>query len=294
MNRMMNDAARPTKERMRFYSKGKMILQSVLGGIAASAGLELFLHPHELIAGGVTGISALVSFYTEKHFGVLLLLFNLPLLFLYSLLGRRPVLLNVLPGLLAFAGSAVLLTPLPAMSGEPVIAALAGGVCLGIGAGLAVKSGGLLDTLGLEENCQVRPIAFMRFNRIFLMKHLFLVCHGAVLIYAGAAMGWERTLYSALACIAAYETSSLILWGSRRSVCVTSYNLEEIRLEIKRRIQLDTETSFPNVDDRDIEPDGLRYTVHVLDIPRFKAVVKRMDPEAKVVFAWRFEVGRKK
>ncbi|MWV42991.1 YitT family protein [Paenibacillus sp. HJL G12] len=259
------------------------ILQSVLGGIAASIGLELFLHPHELIAGGVTGISALVSFHTEKEFGVLLLLFNLPLLLLFSFLGHKPVLLKVLPGMLAFSGSAILLAPLPAVSGEPVIAALAGGLCLGIGAGFAVKSGGLLDSLGLERPYEARPPVWLFFRQPISTEQLLLLCHGTVLILAGIAMGWERTLYSALACAAAYETSGLILWGIRRTVWVAASDPDVIRNELRQRLCIEA-VSQEREDGKNSMNQYLVYHVHVLDIPRFKAIIKQEDPGAEVIF----------
>ncbi|WP_246072923.1 YitT family protein [Paenibacillus dokdonensis] len=262
-------------------------LQSIMGGIAASIGLELFLHPHELIAGGITGISAMVSFYTEKHFGVLLLLFNLPLLLLYAFLGYRPVVMKVLPGLLSFSGSAFLLTPLPAVSGEPVIAALAGGLCLGVGAGLAVKSGGFLDSLGLEKHDHVRPPAIMLSSQLIPMEYLLLICHGAVLVSAGVLMGWERTLYSALACLAAYETSALVLYGLRRTVWVTASNPEEVRYEIKRRICLDAGIAAGSHADMNRIQSDLHYRIHILDIPRFKAIIRQIDPHAEVIIIYR-------
>ncbi|MDR9854921.1 YitT family protein [Paenibacillus sp. VCA1] len=270
---------------------GKTALQSVVGGVVASAGLELFLHPHELIAGGMTGISALVSFHTEKQFGLLLLLFNLPLLLLYSFLGRKTAFRSVLPGLLAFSGSALLFAPLPAVSGEPVIAALAGGFCLGIGAGLAVKSGGLLDSLGLEHGDQIRPRIIM--SSKLSPKHALVLCHAAVLVLAGAVMGWERTLYSALACIAAYETSAFMLWGMRRTVWVAVSRPDEVRIEVRKKINLDGELLTEHEGGDAEKRIFLRYAVHILDVPRFKAAVNRSDPGAEMIWLLPFELKRR-
>lgn len=283
------------------------IFKSVIGGIAASVGVELFLHPHELIAGGVTGISGLVSFHTDNHFGMLLVLFNLPLLFFYSLLGRRKILLQVLPGLLAFAGSAFLLAPLPAVSGEPVIAALAGGLCLGFGGGLAVKSGGLLDALGLEKTDRIRSAGIQAGTRPAIsVERLLLLCHALVLVTAGAALGWERTLYSAFACLAAYETAGIVIFGFRRLAGVTTANPRQVEAEMKNRLRLEgrawNDAGIGHDRDREIDRDSdcarvpaqtrLMYSVHLLDVPRFKAVVRKADPQAEIV--WVERSGMKK
>lgn len=281
-----------SKDPARFRFNGKTVLQSVIGGVVASVGLELFLHPHDMIAGGMTGISALVSFHTEEQFGMLLLLFNLPILLLYSILGRKSAFRGVLPGLLAFSGSALMLAPFPAVSGEPVIAALAGGLCLGIGAGLAVKSGGLLDSLGLEKGDRIRPPRIFLSSKPFGPKQVLVLCHGAVLFMAGAIMGWERTLYSALACIAAYETSALMLWGIRRTVWVNVSRPDEILQEVRRRTNMEGEILLQE-EGREGQRFILEYSVHILDIPRFKAAVRRSDPKAEMLWIHRPIQGRK-
>lgn len=278
------------------------ILKSVIGGIAASVGVELFLHPHELIAGGVTGISGLVSFHTDNHFGMLLVLFNLPLLIFYSLLGRKKILLQVLPGLLAFAGSAFLLAPLPAVSGEPVIAALAGGLCLGFGGGLAVKSGGLLDALGLEKTDRIRSAGIQAGTRPAIsVERLLLLCHALVLVTAGAALGWERTLYSAFACLAAYETAGIVIFGFRRLAGVTTANPRQVEAEMKSRLRLEglawNDAGIGHDRDREMDSNSdyarvsaqtrLVYSVHLLDVPRFKAAVRKADPQAEIVWVER-------
>lgn len=272
-----------SKNSVRFGLRRNAVMQSVVGGIVASVGLELFLHPHDMIAGGMTGISALVSFHTEGHFGVLLLLFNLPLLLVYAFMGKTSALRRVLPGLLAFSGSALLLAPLPAVSGEPIVAALAGGFCLGIGAGLAVKSGGLLDSLGLEKGDRIRPRIFGS-SASFGPKRLFVLCHGAVLVLAGAMMGWERTLYSALACIAAYETSALMLWGFRKTAWVMASKPDRLRHEVCRRINMDGEVLSEERYGDENRRFVLKYSVHVLDIPRFKAAIRHSDPKAEILW----------
>ena len=53
-----------------------------IGGLIAAFGLDLFLVPSGIIAGGVTGISALASHLTGLHTGMFLFALNLPLLLL--------------------------------------------------------------------------------------------------------------------------------------------------------------------------------------------------------------------
>ncbi|MEC0370312.1 YitT family protein [Paenibacillus chibensis] len=261
----------------------KMVLQSVLGGITAAVGLEMFLHPHDLIAGGITGISALVSFHTNDPFAVLLIVFNLPILLLYWLSGQWPALIKGVPGLLAFAGAAFLLGPVPPASSEPVIAAMAGGLCLGIGAGMAAKAGGLLDSLGLELRDRGIGLPMRLISPRYFTTGRLLLCHGCVLVIAGLLMDWERTLYSALACMAAYEASAFVLYGTERIVLASVANPKKFDEMVQRRLRLNSGLPVQRNFVEEESPVYLKYKLHVWDIPRFKAVTKQADPNAEVI-----------
>ncbi|GJM81074.1 hypothetical protein HMSSN139_35700 [Paenibacillus sp. HMSSN-139] len=84
------------KHQMRVHSSGKVrgggkhfipaftrAVGVIAGALLASAGLELFLMPHGIVVGGVTGLSVLLALKTEMQLGLFLFLLNLPLLLLY-------------------------------------------------------------------------------------------------------------------------------------------------------------------------------------------------------------------
>ncbi len=275
------------------------VFYTVIGGITASVGLELFLHPHDMIAGGVTGISRLVSLYTQEHFGLLLFVLNLPLMLLYSLSTHKPMLLRALPGLFAFSGSAIILSPFPAVSGHPVVCALGGGICIGLGAGLAARHGGLLDSLGLNESDDGRPSALFLTQRKIPLIQIVMLCNGLLLITAGFVLGWEPALYSALSCLAAYETTRLMFTGLTRMVCVISNNQQTVEDALYRRLRLQRISAGSPVQKKDeIKKDlvdektekTIVYHVHLLDLQRFKAIIQMTDPQAEMMYMKRWKV----
>ncbi|MDP1509518.1 YitT family protein [Paenibacillus sp. CMAA1739] len=273
------------------------VFYTVIGGITASVGLELFLHPHDMIAGGVTGISRLMSLYTKEHFGLLLFVLNLPLMLLYSLSTHKPMLLRALPGLFAFSGSAIILSPFPAVSGHPVVCALGGGICIGLGAGLAARHGGLLDSLGLNESDDGRPSTLMLTHRKIPLIQIVMLCNGVLLITAGFVLGWKPALYSALSCLAAYETTRLMFTGLSRMVCVVSKKQQAVEDAIHRRLRLHStpirsstliEGKTKSQSDKK-EQMATIYSVHLLDLQRFKTVIQMADPEAEIMYMKRWE-----
>ncbi|MGG1617521.1 YitT family protein [Paenibacillus sp. NRS-1782] len=275
------------------------VFYTVIGGITASVGLELFLHPHDMIAGGVTGISRLMSLYTQEHFGLLLFILNLPLMLLYSLSTHKPMLLRALPGLFAFSGSAIILSPFPAVSGHPVVCALGGGICIGLGAGLAARHGGLLDSLGLNESSDGRPSNLLLTHRKIPLIQIVMLCNGLLLITAGFVLGWEPALYSALSCLAAYETTRLMFTGLTRMICVVSKDQQTVEEALNRRLRIYS-TPVGNPAQMEGKNRGERtegkdeqvivYSVHLLDLQRFKAVIQMADPQAEIMYMKRWEV----
>lgn len=274
------------------------VFYTVIGGITASVGLELFLHPHDMIAGGVTGISRLMSLYTQEHFGLLLFVLNLPLMLLYSLSTHKPMLLRALPGLFAFSGSAIILSPFPAVSGHPVVCALGGGICIGLGAGLAARHGGLLDSLGLNESDDGRPSTLLLTHRKIPLIQIVMLCNGLLLITAGFVLGWEPALYSALSCLAAYETTRLMFTGLTRMVCVVSKKQQTVEDAIYRRLRIHStpvggsaqiEGKIKSESEDKKEQMVIVYNVQLLDLQRFKAVIQMADPQAEIMYMKRWK-----
>ena len=112
----------------------------LLGCLMYALSLNLFLAPHAIVAGGISGVSVMVNFLNPNvQIGFLTILLNLPILALaIKFLGWRFVgkcLITILSlGLLTD-----LFPALPAITTDPLLACLYGGVCQGIGIGLFVK-----------------------------------------------------------------------------------------------------------------------------------------------------------
>ncbi|MDO7907376.1 YitT family protein [Paenibacillus sp. JX-17] len=258
----------------------KKIILAVTGGLLASAGLELFLHPHQMIAGGVTGLSGLISHHTEAQFGVVLLMLNLPLLLWYFRYSRH-LLLYVLPGMLAFSGMALLLSPVPALSGHPLASALAGGALLGWGAGLMARCGGLLDSLsgGLFRFSISRRL--LRTDQGRSDSPWLIAAYLLPLTLTGWLTGWSQSLYSAIGCLAAYEAASIVFNGWTRPVCVITHHAEQVAAAVHQRLR--SEPSEKKAHESQPDKQLLLYQIHVWELSRFKSIVQNMDPLAEWV-----------
>lgn len=281
------------------------LLYAIVGGILASVGLELFLHPNQIVVGGMTGVSALMSHAAEVKLGLFLLLLNVPLVSLYLYFVRKSGPWYAFPGLLAFAGTALLLEPVPALSEHTIIAAVVGGITLGFGAGLVARSGGLLDALELRDAEFRSSSRLIILRKSLSMEQIAALFQILVLSAAGLMLGWEQALYSAVACLAAFETARFMLTGLYRHLYVRTAAATDTKAVLQKMLHLVPVPTIPAGDQAALiqeqeqynsecaasegESNSIVYRVHVLDLPRFRAMIRDLDPGADIVFVRKAE-----
>lgn len=181
------------------------VVYSVLGVLSAMLALEAFMLPNHFLDGGVTGICILVEEIFDIPFTVLLVIFNLPFIFLgYRKIGKVFAVRALL--------SIILLTVLmhfidiPALTDDKVLIAVFGGFFIGLGIGLVIKGGGVLD--GLEI------IAFYTNRKSgFSTGEIILAFNALIYLAAAFVFGMETAMYSFLVYFSAMKTSDYVVDG---------------------------------------------------------------------------------
>ncbi len=183
------------------------------GVFSAAFGFKGFLLTNQFIDGGATGISLLIFALTKIPVSLLIILVNLPFLFLaYKVMGRTFAIKTAL----AIAGLALVLysVTFPDVTQDKLLVAVFGGFFLGAGIGLAVRGGAVID--GTEVLA------------IFLSRKLGttvgdIIIGINVLIFSAAAyfLTVEIALYSMITYIAASRTLDFIIEGIEEYIGVT-------------------------------------------------------------------------
>jgi len=201
----------------------RRLILILLGASLMAVALEVFLVPNNIIDGGVTGISILVSHLTGIPLGWFLFLLNLPFLFLgYKQIGKTFA-LSTLFGVIIMSIGTVLLHPVEAFTSNPLLAAVFGGIILGVGVGLVIRSGGSLD--GTE-------IVAILFNRKlpFSVGEVVMFFNFFILGAAGFVFDWDRAMYSLIAYYIAFKMIDITIEGfdESKSVWIISEKAQEI------------------------------------------------------------------
>lgn len=162
-----------------------------IGSAVAAFALEEFLVPFTILDGGVVGVSMIVSQLSGLPLGLFIVVLNIPFL----ILGLRRLgwgfLIRALYAMVLFSVLLEVFAPLPAITDQDLLVVCFGGVLLGLGVGLILRSGGCLDGTEIVAMLLSRKTSFST-GQIVLGFNI--VIYGV----AGLLFGLDRALYSLL------------------------------------------------------------------------------------------------
>ncbi|GAA4274787.1 YitT family protein [Aquimarina gracilis] len=251
------------------------------GIVSAAFGLESFLLPNMFIDGGVTGISLLISEVTSIPLYILIVLINIPFIFLgLRVIGRR----FAIRATLAITGLALALLTIdfPEITQDKLLVSVFGGFFLGAGIGLSVRGGGVLD--GTEVLA------------IFMSKKLGTTVGDAitiinVIIFSAAAylLSIETALYSMLTYLAASRTLDFVIEGIEEYTGVTiisKFNQEIMAMiidKMRRGVTIYQGKQSNHTAEGMVEIDIVYTVITRLEISKLNNEIEKIDPEAFVI-----------
>jgi uncharacterized membrane-anchored protein YitT (DUF2179 family) len=197
-------------------TKVKLLRRAVFltfGAALVSVGLEIFLVPNRIIDGGIVGISIITSALSNVPLGIFLLLLNLPFLFLgYKQIGKTFA-LSTLYGVSVMSIGTHFLHPIKPLTIDPLLASVFGGIILGVGVGMVIRSGGSLD------GTEIVAILFSK-RTPFSVGEVVMFINVFILGSAGFVFGWDHAMYSLIAYYIAYKMIDITIEGFNESKSV--------------------------------------------------------------------------
>lgn len=267
--------------KLTFTSNVKDVFFIVCGIFSAAFGLESFLLPNRFIDGGATGISLLISEVAEVPLWILIILVNLPFLFMaYRVIGRQFTIKAVL-AILGLALTLVLVT-FPEVTQDKLLVAVFGGFFLGAGIGLSIRGGSVLD------GTEVLAIFLSRKWGVKIGDIIILV---NVVIFLAAAylLSIEAALYSMLTYLAASKTLDFVVEGIEEytGVTIISQKSEEIRQmvieKMGRGLTIYNARGGYGRKGEQMEYDVIYTVITRLEIRRLHLEIEKIDEKAFVV-----------
>ncbi|MCR8630893.1 MULTISPECIES: YitT family protein [Paenibacillus] len=250
-------------------------LLMIIGSALFSVGLEIFLVPNNIIDGGIVGISIIISHLTNIPLGVFLVILNLPFLLIgYKQIGKTFAFSTLFSVIIMSIGT-TLLHPVKPITIDPLLAAVFGGIILGIGVGLVIRSGGSLDGTEIVAILVSKKSAFS-VGEIVMFFNFF------ILGSAGFVFGWDHAMYSLIAYYIAFKLIDITIEGldQSKSVWLISDEYEKIGEAITFRLgrgvtYLNGSGAFTG-DDKKV----IFSVITRLEEAKLKSIVDELDPKA--------------
>lgn len=203
-----------------------------IGAIIAAVGLEVFLIPNHIIDGGVVGISIMLSAVTGIPFGVLLIVINLPFLFLgYKYIGKPFAIATTFSIICLSFWSNIFLPVLP-VTNDFFLAAVFGGIITGTGVGLVIRNGGSFDGTEIVAIITDRKTVFS-VGEIVMFINLF------ILSSASLIFGWDKAMYSLVAYFVISKMIDMVIKGLEETYAVMIVTSQHEEIADKLMKQMD-------------------------------------------------------
>ena len=267
-------------------NKVKRVLLVLLGSSVAAVGLQFFLLPNNLLDGGVTGIAIISAYLSGIPFGALLLLLNIPFVIVgYRKFGKDFAVYSTI-GIVALAALTFFHIP-HGFTDQPILAAIFGGIFVGVGSGLVIRYGGIID------GSDTIAILIDRVT-VFSIGEAIMVINGAIIALAGFVFGWENALYSLIAYFVAHKAIDVTVEGlnESRTVWVVSMKVREIGKVINRVVE-EPVTYLKEANKNNSEPHGILLAVITrFEEQKIKAAIHSVDEKAFVVISNAHEIMR--
>lgn len=245
-----------------------------------------FQVPHDIAAGGISGLSLVVNHFTGWPIGVTYFVLNVPLFALgFFNLGRWSFLGKTVLGVALFSVlTDFFIFVLPtALAQYPVtdnvlLSAIYGGILGGVGGGLVYRSGASAGgTSILGRVIQVRTGV--------PLSQVFLVTDGIIVTLMGLTFGWEISLYALLMLFLWGMAADYVLEGpaSVRTVTVVTERPQEVTVALREQLGR-TVSHWPVTGGYSGETKHmLMCTVHRPQVSQVRKIVTAADPDAFLV-----------
>lgn len=246
----------------------------ILCALLVASGFRFFLIPHQLLSGGVSGISMIIGYFNGWDIGLLYFVLNLPILIWgWFVIGHQFILLSITSVL--FTTWFMYLLPNHSVVFDPIIASVFGGVLIGAATGISLRVGGSTGGMDIIGFILTR-------NRDFPLGNVLFILNGLIIIILGYPDNWDLALSSMLSI---YITGKVVDSIHIRHIKVTAFIITNQTpallshlLQKPRGVTLiKTKGAFSHIDKDMLMTVTTRY-----ELAELRKIVASIDPKAFV------------
>ncbi len=254
------------------------------GAFIAGFGLKGFLLPNSFIDGGVTGISLIVNELSGFSISILIILINIPFIILgFSTISKAFAIKSIIA--IIVLSISIYLIPYPVITKDKLLIAAFGGFFLGLGVGLSIRGGAVLDGTEVLAVFISRKTS-LTVGNVILIFNLFIFLAGAYFLSI------EVALYAILTYFTASKTVDFIIDGIEEyiGVSIISEKSNEIRLSIIEKLGrgctlYNGKKGFAKRGEKLNEIDIVYTVITRLELSKLKSEIEKIDTDAFIIMS---------
>ena len=290
------DGMEENNKKLKLFARPSEYVYLIVGAFVAAIGAAVFYTPGHITGGGATGIGTIFYFVFHIDQGLVMMVVNI-ILFVIGV-----HFFGIRYGIKALIGS-TLLSIFVSLIGSitnydgildytdrmnVLMSAIFGGVCMGIGIGLVLKSGcntGGTDIVA-QVICHFTPLSFGSVQ--FLFNGIIVACGGFV-------MGLEGMLFSIIAMYISSQAVNFVLLGFGTNLAKALYVISEYHTsDIAHRVIKELHRSGTILHGTGIYTAKNKEVLFVIvpnqQLQRITRIINEEDPKAFVLVTPAYEV----
>lgn len=252
----------------------------ILGVILATIAFKGFMIPNRFLDGGITGLSILLHELMHINIGLALFFLNLPFVYIgYRKIGKTFAIQTMMAIILLVC--TIQFVEIEPITHDKVLIAVFGGFFIGLGIGLVIKAGGVIDGMEVLADYTNKKFGFSTSEWVMLFNSL-------VILIAAINFGIETGMYSIMTYFTAMKTVDYVVDGFEEYTALTILSSKDE--DIKSMIVNDFNKAIsvykgergylPGSFDIKYDCQIIVTIVTRLEIHRIQLAIKEIDPKA--------------
>ena len=252
-----------------------------------AAGISLFLDPNNLAPGGVTGIAVILNRLCGIETGTLYFLLNVPIVLLGIWKFGWRFITKTAYAIVMTSAFTNLLSPYDALTTDPLLAALAGGVLIACGIGMIFRTGA--TTGGMDIIVEILRQKYRHLKTGFLFQ-----CFDIVIVSISGFLFRDLNiaLYALLAVLICGRALDYVLYGSDEARMI--YIITGKPQEVGRKLLMDTDVGVTYFQGRGgwtgEEKQVIFCVVRKQLAPQVEEIAKEEDPASFMIITSASEI----
>lgn len=264
------------------------ILLTIIGTSLLAFSIYTFTAPNQIAPGGVTGISIIINYLTKLPIGAINITINIPIFIIGLIyLGKR-FMIKTFVSLITFTlVMDYLLIYSPVYGGEKIVAAIFGGLIMGLGVGLVFKRSSSTGGMDILNRIIAKKLPYIKLGKITFSTDMIIIAISAI-----AFKSVEPAFYSIIALYISATTLDMVLYGL--NVCKLMYIVSDKADEIAKRIMTDMNRGATIMESYGAYTNVKRPTIMCVvrqnEYIKLKKIISSVDENAFIIISSATEI----